>query len=306
MELPRKIKPWLHAARLRTLPLSISGVLVGTGLANYYGEADTLIFILSICTTIGLQVTSNFANDYGDGVRGTDNEDRIGPKRALQSGLLTPKKLKKGILVSVVIDVLLVVSLIYVAFGPQNLLFSAVFLILGAAGIWASLKYTIGRSAYGYRGLGDLFVLLFFGWVAVLGSMFLYTEALTPLATLPATAIGLLSVGVLNLNNLRDVFSDKKAGKNTLAVYMGFENAKIYHYLLLISAFTCTILFLNIQFGKWPLSYLPLLAFIPIFFHLIRIYRTTLPQSIDSELKKLALSTFFLAVLMYIICNIFS
>lgn len=261
--------------------------------------------MLSLLTTIGFQVTSNFANDYGDGVRGTDNDDRIGPKRALQSGILTRKTLKNGILISVIIDALLVISLIYVAFGPQNLLFAILFLILGAASIWAALKYTIGASAYGYKGLGDVFVLLFFGWVAVLGSMFLYTKFLTPLALLPATAIGLLSAGVLNLNNLRDFSSDKKAKKNTLVVYLGFANGKRYHYFLLISAFVCTAAFLYLNFEGSPLSYLPLLAFIPIFFHLRKIYRTNKSDLIDPELKKLALSTFLLAVLMYIICNIF-
>lgn len=261
--------------------------------------------MLSLFTTIGFQVTSNFANDYGDGVRGTDNDDRIGPKRALQSGILTRKTLKKGILISVIIDALLAISLIYVAFGPQNLLFSILFLILGAASIWAALKYTIGASAYGYKGLGDVFVLLFFGWVAVLGSMFLYTKFMIPLALLPATAIGLLSVGVLNLNNLRDFSSDKKAKKNTLVVYLGFENGKIYHYFLLISAFVCMLVFLYLNFEVWPLSYLPLLAFIPIFFHIKTIYRTNDSDFIDPELKKLALSTFLLAVILYINCNIF-
>lgn len=302
----QKIGPWINAARLRTLPLSISGVLVGTGLANYYGKSDILIFMLSLFTTIGFQVTSNFANDYGDGVRGTDNDDRIGPKRALQSGILTRKALKNGILISVVIDAILVISLIYVAFGPQNLLFSILFMILGAASIWAALKYTIGASAYGYKGLGDVFVLLFFGWVAVLGSMFLYTKFLTPWSLLPATAMGLLSVGVLNLNNLRDFISDKKAGKNTLVVYLGFAKGKVYHYFLLILAFICIAIFLYLNFEGRPISYLPLLAFVPIFFHLQRIYRTNKPELIDPELKKLALSTFLLAVLMYINCNIFS
>ncbi len=305
MAFSQKIAPWLNAARLRTLPLSVSGVLVGTGLADLYGKSDVLIFILSLCTTIGFQVTSNFANDYGDGIRGTDNDDRIGPKRALQSGILTRKALKKGILISVVIDALLVILLIYAAFGSKNLLFSIIFLILGAASIWAALKYTIGASAYGYKGLGDVFVLLFFGWVAVLGTLFLYTKFLTLWAFLPATAIGLLSAGVLNLNNLRDFNSDKKSKKNTLVVYLGFENGKIYHYFLLTTAFACIAVFLHLNYGGQPTSYLPLVAFIFIFMHLKKIYRTHIPDLIDPELKKLALGTFLLAVLMYITCNIF-
>ncbi len=218
----KKIGPWIHAARLRTLPLSVSGIVVGTALANYYGTCDIYIFTLALFTTIGFQITSNFANDYGDGIRGTDNADRIGPQRALQAGLLTRQALKKGIVVSVLIDGLLVISLVYVAFGPQKFVFLVLFLTLGLASIWAALTYTIGASAYGYKGLGDVFVFLFFGLVAVLGSLFLYTEFLTWMAVLPAMAVGLLSVGVLNLNNLRDYVSDKESKKNTLVVYIGF------------------------------------------------------------------------------------
>lgn len=273
-------------------------------MAEFYGQSDLLIFILALLTTIGFQVTSNFANDYGDGVRGTDNADRIGPVRTLQSGLLSRKALKQGILISVVIDALLVIVLILVAFGPRNLLFSALFMVLGAASIWASLKYTIGTSAYGYKGLGDVFVFVFFGLVAVLGSMFLYTKFLTGMAFLPATAIGLLSAGVLNLNNLRDFASDKKAKKNTLVVYLGFAYGKIYHYTLLVTAFFCIAFFSYLNFEGWQ-RYLPLVAFMPIFWHLITIHRTNNPESIDPELKKLALSSFFLAVLMYITCNNF-
>ncbi|NNE77680.1 MAG: 1,4-dihydroxy-2-naphthoate octaprenyltransferase, partial [Pricia sp.] len=223
-----KLVSWLKAARLRTLPLSVSGVLVGTALANYYGSNNHLIFMLALLTTVGFQVTSNFANDYGDGVKGIDNMDRIGPKRALQSGLLSKLELKRGIVLSVLINIVLVIALVYAAFGFQNLFYMALFLILGAASIWAAIKYTIGKTAYGYKGLGDVFVFLFFGLLAVLGSLFLYTKSLTALSVLPAITIGLLSVGVLNLNNLRDYESDKKAGKNTLIVNMGFYNGKIY------------------------------------------------------------------------------
>ena len=232
----------MNAARLRTLPLSVAGVLVGTGLANFYGESNWLILTISLLTTIGFQVTSNFANDYGDGVKGTDNEHRIGPKRALQSGSISRKSLKRGILISVIINALLVVVLIYVAFGSENLWYLIAYLLLGIASIWAALKYTIGDSAYGYKGLGDVFVLLFFGFVAVLGTMFLYTKALTPMAILPAAAIGLLSAGVLNLNNLRDYRSDAQSKKNTLVVYLGFKNGKLYHYFLLVSSFLCIAL----------------------------------------------------------------
>jgi len=149
-------------------------------------------------TTIGFQVTSNFANDYGDGVKGTDNEDRIGPKRVLQSGLLTRKALKKGIYISIAINVILVLVLVFYAFGLQHWQSILIFLFLGAFSIWAAIKYTVGDSAYGYRGLGDIFVFLFFGLLSVLGSLFLHTKFITLISVLPAISIGALSTGVLN------------------------------------------------------------------------------------------------------------
>jgi len=299
-----KITPWFNAARLRTLPLSVSGVLVGTALANYYGKSDITIFILAMLTTIGFQVTSNFANDYGDGVKGTDNEDRIGPKRALQSGILTRAQLMRGILVSIGIDALLVIALVYFAFGLNTSIYPILFLILGAASIWAAITYTIGKSAYGYKGLGDVFVFLFFGLLAVLGTMFLYTKFLLPMAILPAIAIGLLSAGVLNLNNLRDYNSDKKVQKNTFVVFIGFDKGKVYHYALLSLAFLSILMFAIVNLEGWRIL-LPLLAFLPILLHLKKIYHTDKPDLIDPELKKLALSTFLLSVLMYISCNNF-
>ncbi len=300
----QKIKAWLNAARLRTLPLSVSGVITGTAIANYYQGNDLTIFFLALLTTIAFQVTSNFANDYGDGVKGTDNEDRIGPKRALQSGLLSSSELKKGILFSVVISMILVAILIYKAFGSQNMPMIFLFFGLGIFSIWAAIKYTVGKSAYGYRGLGDIFVFLFFGLLAVLGTMFLFTKTLTWPAVLPAIAIGTLSTGVLNLNNLRDFESDKKVGKNTLIVKIGLIRGKLYHYTLLCVSFLCVIGFLTLSADN-TVQYLPLLAFIPILFHLRKVQTIKDPKSFDPELKKLALSTFLLAVLMFISCNKF-
>ena len=299
-----KINAWLNAARLRTLPLSISGVVTGTALANYYQEHNYLIFVLTLLTTISFQITSNFANDYGDGVKGTDNEDRIGPARALQSGLLSRLELKSGIAISIVISLLLVASVVYISFGKDNIPMILIFFGLGLASIWAAIKYTVGNSAYGYRGFGDVFVFLFFGLLAVLGTLFLYTKAITWNAVLPAIAIGALSTGVLNLNNLRDYTSDKKAKKNTIIVKIGIRRGKLYHYTLLCVSFLCVIGFLTISVKTW-LQYLPLLAFVPIVVHLRKVQTIEDPKSFDPELKKLALSTFLLAVLMFISCNKF-
>jgi len=299
-----KIKSWFNAARLRTLPLSVSGVIVGTSLANFYGYNDSTIFFLAILTTIGFQITSNFANDYGDGVKGTDNEDRIGPKRALQSGLLSRKELKSGIIVSIIVSFLLVIALVYSAFEMDNLLNPVLFIILGVASIWAAIRYTVGSSAYGYKGLGDIFVFLFFGLLSVLGSMFLFTKHFEPLAILPAITFGLLSTAVLNLNNLRDNESDKKSKKYTMVVKMGFARGKMYHYSLLIVAFVCMVLFVGFNYTHWK-NVIVLTGFIPIFLHLKKVQKIKAPILLDPELKKIALTTFLIAVLFYIAFNNF-
>lgn len=293
-----KLKAWISAARLRTLPLSISCILVGAGLAQFYGNFDATIFWLAILTTTGFQITSNFANDYGDGVKGTDNRNRIGPKRVLQSGLLTKKSLKTGIIVLILIDLLLVSALLYFAFNQNELVWIVFFLLLGGFSIWAAIKYTIGRNAYGYNGLGDFFVFVFFGLVGVLGSLFLFLKSLPVISFLPAISIGLLSVGVLNLNNLRDHKSDKESGKNTLVVKMGYKNGKIYHYTILFVSFIALSIFLYLTAKDWT-GYISLLAYIPIFIHLVKVKKIKAPVLLDPELKKLALSTFFMAVLFY-------
>lgn len=278
--------------------------MVGTALANFYGKSNISIFILALLTAIGFQITSNFANDYGDGVKGTDNDERIGPKRALQSGLLSKNGLKRGIIISIIINLLLIISLVYIAFGLENIEYLLFFMLLGGLSIWAAIKYTIGESAYGYRGLGDIFVFLFFGLLAVLGSMFLYTKSLNSMAFLPAISVGLLSVGVLNLNNLRDHQSDRNVNKNTLIVQMGYSNGILYHTALLLIGLICFVVFVVLNFQCW-LQCIPLLAFAPILLHLRRVYKVKDPSDLDPELKKLAISIFLIALLFYISNNIF-
>lgn len=298
------IKSWLLAARLRTLPLSISGILMGTALAIGQSAFDLWIFVLALLTTIGFQITSNFANDYGDGVKGTDNEDRIGPMRALQSGMLSKSTLKKGIVASVLLSFLLALLLLFVAFGLENLQLFLIFSILGILSLWAAIKYTMGTNPYGYQGLGDIAVFLFFGLLGVLGSFFLYTKTWNWITVLPAITIGSLCVGVLNLNNLRDVVSDKKHGKNTLVVKMGFSRGKTYHLVLILLAFMSMLWYTGIE--KIPLlDAWYLLAFVPILVHLAKVMRTKEPVKLDGELKKLALSTFLLSLLFLIAVNYF-
>ncbi len=299
-----KFGAWVNAARPRTLPLSISGILVGTGLANFHGMQNNIIFVLAILTTVGFQVTSNFANDYGDGIKGTDNDDRIGPVRALQSGLLTPKALKQGIFISIGITMILVLLLLYFAFGTEFIGYVLLFLILAVFSIWAAIKYTMGNTPYGYRGFGDLSVFVFFGLLGVLGAMFLYIKTIPLLSLLPALSIGLLSVGVLNLNNLRDLNSDKLAGKNTVVVKLGFERGKIYHYILLTGSFLFLVIFILLTRNSW-IQFISLVAYVPILLHLLKVSRVQSPVFLDPELRKLALSTFLMALLFYISYNYF-
>ncbi|MDO9261274.1 MAG: 1,4-dihydroxy-2-naphthoate octaprenyltransferase, partial [Flavobacteriaceae bacterium] len=254
------------------------------------------ITFLALLTTVGFQVLSNFANDYGDGVKGTDNEDRIGPKRTIQSGKITPNQMMKAMIITALITLMMAILLIYTAFGSENFGLSITFFLLGIASIIAAIKYTVGSKAYGYIGLGDLFVLLFFGWLSVVGSYFLYTKELDWSIFLPATSIGFLSMGVLNLNNMRDVESDKKAGKNTLIVKMGIKLGKIYHSVLLLSAIFWILLYTLIYFNS-AFQLLFLISLIPLGKHFMRVINNNNPKDLDSELKKLALSTFLLAVL---------
>ena len=289
-------KAFIKAARLRTLPLSLSGIIIGSFLGYADGYFDWKICILALLTTIGFQVLSNFANDYGDGVKGTDNDDRIGPKRALQSGIISPKQMLNAIKVTGIITFLIALVLIYISFGKEHLTYFFLFLGLGIASIVAAIKYTMGDKAYGYSGYGDLFVFLFFGWLSVIGSYFLYSKQVELAILLPATAVGFLSVGVLNLNNMRDRESDAKADKRTIVVKIGEEFAKYYHYYLLIGAFLLALLYVIFHYDS-PKQFLFLIAFIPIFKHLYTVYKTADAKKLDPELKKLALSTFLFAIL---------
>lgn len=185
-----KLKPWLSAFRLRTLPLSVSGIIIGTCFAFYSGNYNTAIFVLAILTTVALQILSNLANDYGDGVKGTDNNERQGPERAIQSGSITPAQMLEAIKVNILIVIVLSLLLIYMSFGQGNLLYSLLFIVLAGLSIYAAINYTMGSKAYGYRGLGDVFVFIFFGLVSVMGSYFLYANKIDHNVVLPSISLG--------------------------------------------------------------------------------------------------------------------
>ena len=300
------VKSFIKAARLRTLPLSVSGIIMGSYLGNNFVFISsnlsvrnsvwvTSIFWLAILTTIGFQVLSNFANDYGDGIKGSD-KNKTGETRMVSSGAITPKQMKSAIIITAIITLMIAILLIYVAFGKENFGYSILFLFLGIASIAAAIKYTVGNSAYGYSGFGDIFVFLFFGLLSVVGSYFLYTQQLNLTIFLPAISIGLLSTAVLNLNNLRDRDEDEKNNKNTLVVKLGPKKAKKYHYFLILGALITALIYVFLDFRNvYQLIFL--VAFIPLVKNIKTVAQNTVSAQLDSELKKVALSTFLFAVL---------
>ena len=287
------MKNWIQAARLRTLPLSISGIIVGSAYAYYQGFTDWRIVVLALLTTLGLQILSNYANDYGDGIKGTD-VNRIGEKRLVAAGVVSASQMKKAVIITASITFILAVALIYIAFGKENFALSLIFILLGIGSIGSTIKYTIGSNAYGYSGFGDLFVFIFFGLVSVIGSNFLFTHFIDWILFFPAIAIGLLSVAVLNLNNMRDIENDRIAGKNTLVVKMGLEKAKKYHYTLISIALVLFIFFSGMIAIKMYI-YLPIILVLAM--HLKTVKKSKKYEDFDPELKKVALSTFALSLL---------
>jgi len=289
-------KVWISSFRLRTLPLSISGIIFGSALAYSNQYFNNTIFVFALLTTISLQILSNLANDYGDGVKGTDNNNRIGPERAIQSGLISSIQMKYAIITNVLILIVLITTLLYFSFGTNEYLNLLTFFTLGIISIYSAIKYTVGNKAYGYYALGDLFVLLFFGFLSVMGSYYLYAKNLEINLILPSFSIGLLSVAVINLNNMRDLVSDKLSNKITVAGKLGFANSKKYHFLILISSIVFSLLFILFFYYK-PLSLIVIISYIPIVLHLKKVYTITKPVEYNDELKKVAISTFLFSVI---------
>ena len=307
-----KLKAWISAMRLRTLPLSFSVIIMGSAFAwlepmtlnfprTYAYEFSWTIFVLTLVTTLFLQILSNLANDYGDAVKGTDNENRIGPERAIQSGAISAPEMKKGIIVSALLALVSGLFLLYVAFKEILDLQFLIFLILGLLSIAAAIKYTVGKGAYGYRALGDLFVFIFFGLVGVMGSYYLQAHAhFEWMIIFPATIMGLFCVMVLNLNNMRDRENDTAVGKRTVAVLLGFKGAKIYHYSLMFFAWIGPLyLFTDVRAYPAILVWLPVIIIHTI--HLIKVIQTKNPKDFDPQLKVVALSSFLFALGTWII-----
>ena len=289
-----KSKAWISAFRLRTLPLSLSGIILGSGIAAYNGFWNTGIFSFSILTTVLFQILSNLANDLGDAQKGTDNEHRVGPERAVQSGKISSIEMKRAVLVFSILSASSAAWLIYI--GTQDLPLEVLYAygILAILCILAAITYTVGKKAYGYHGLGDLMVFIFFGLVSVLGVYSLYSKTFEWLNALPALTMGLLSTAVLNLNNMRDIVNDRNSGKITLAVRMGSNLSKLYHSFLIMGSFVAMVYFL-VEI-KQELAFSGLLPYLVLFVHVRKVMETRDPREFDPELKKVAILTFAIAL----------
>jgi len=228
---PSLLRAWLESLRLRTLPLACASVITGSALAWQQGSFDLSVALLTLLTTALLQILSNLANDYGDAVKGSDTPERLGPLRGMQKGLITQKQMRLALILTVALTLIAGVALVVRA--CQDVSDMLGFLVLGALAVVAAIAYTVGKRPYGYLGLGDISVLVFFGWLGVVGTFYLQTHSLQWLPFLPATGCGLLAVAVLNANNMRDIDSDRQNGKFTVAVRLGPCNSRYYHAMLL-------------------------------------------------------------------------
>lgn len=288
------IKVWLHAFRLRTLPLALSCIAMGGFLAASVHAFRWNVFVLCVVTTIFLQILSNLANDYGDSVHGADSADRKGPSRAVQSGAITPGQMKTAVIVFVVLCLGSGISLLFVSFGMNwnAILF---FLGLGVLSILAAIAYTVGRRPYGYIGLGDISVLIFFGLVGVMGSYYLFTQHISWREILPALSCGFFSIGVLNVNNIRDIESDRKAGKFSIPVRIGRENSSRYHWFLILGGLITAGVYTFLTFrSPWQLLFL---LSVPLFVR-IGVAVTRKPShELDPYLRQMALSTLLFVLL---------
>lgn len=291
-----KVKAIITSMRLRTLPLSLAGVVLGIMLACADGApVNVPVIVFIITTTLCLQILSNLSNELGDFLRGTDDEERKGPKYALQSGGLEVKEFKTLIFVFVVLCCVNGLAMTWFSFPDILEIEPLMILLLGVFAIQAAMKYTLGKNPYGYRGLGDIFVFTFFGLVSVLGAFFMLRHTIPSwVYLLPAASIGLLSVGVLNVNNIRDMSTD--AGTRvTVPLKIGEWNAKIYHTVLVAGAWVCIVAFTLLRFpDPWHWLYVVTL---PIYImHVIGVWRKS-GRELDSELPKLVMTTFLFSIL---------
>jgi 1,4-dihydroxy-2-naphthoate polyprenyltransferase len=286
---------WIKAFRLRTLPLALSATTLGSLVAHAENRFRWSVFVFATLTTLFLQILSNLANDYGDARKGTDSEQRIGPLRVTQSGLVSKRQIEWMIGIFVLLSLLSGSLLIWFGLRGDNFLLYGLFFLLGISAIYAAVKYTIGKRPYGYRGFGDIMVFIYFGILGVAGSYFLHTHTLHPSILLPASSVGLFSMGVLNLNNLRDHENDAMNGKNTLVVRMGVQWAKAYHVILLLTALILAVLYTALNFE----SYYQLIFLLPLpllIDDINKVITNTVPVELNRELKRLAMATLLFSI----------
>jgi 1,4-dihydroxy-2-naphthoate octaprenyltransferase len=290
-----RIKDWVLAARPRTLILAIACVGMGLFLAAADYPIDAVTAGLTVLTAALLQILSNLANDYGDTMHGADHGERIGPSRAVQSGRISPQTMRRAVIVVAATSVVLGFTLLWFAFGAEGLVAIAVFVLAGALAIWAAIAYTAGGLPYGYVGLGDLAVLTFFGWVAVVGSYFLQTHIFQLRILLPAASCGLFAVGVLNINNIRDMESDRQAGKQSIPVRLGLTRARIYHWILLLGSVVLALFYVLTDYSTfWQFLFL---GSLPLVLQNGRVVATQPPARLDPYLGQLSLTTLVFVVL---------
>jgi len=290
-----KISNWLEAFRLRTLPLALSNTIIGSCLAAADDKFRWSIFGLAALTTVLLQIMSNMANDYGDFVNGKDTVERIGPKRMVQSGEITPKTMLRGIVAIGILCAVSGVALIIIGTEGIPVTNMLLFGLLGLAAIAAAIKYTVGKNPYGYRGLGDIFVFIFFGLVGVIGTYFLHTQSFRWELLLPASAIGMLSTGVLNMNNMRDYEADKNAGKKTIVVAMGVKKAAYYHLLLVGGAALLTVVYTLLNYHSvW--QWLFVLSFPVLYLNLKKVFTYKNALELYPELPRLSMASLIFAL----------
>jgi len=287
-----KARAWVVSLRLRTLPLALACTGMGSFLAAGFRVFSLQTCLLTALTAILLQILSNLANDFGDYKTGADNEERVGPQRALQSGTITIGAMRNAIIFTAILTLISGSFLLDQSINGTGVFI--LFFIIGLACIAAAIKYTMGKNPYGYSGLGDVAVFIFFGLVGVGGPFYLHAHHFYPAILLPAAALGLLSTGVLNVNNMRDIQTDAASGKNTIVVRIGLPKAKTYHLLLISFAFICLIGF-NLLYSTSTWQWIFLLT-LPLFIkHLSGVMRSD-SAGMDKYLKQLAISTLLLVL----------
>ena len=284
------MSPWISAFRPRTLPLALASILTGGFLAKAAGQFNGPVVGLAALTTILLQILSNLANDYGDSQNGADSVHRQGPQRAVQSGAITPAEMKRAMWAFGLAALASGIALLLVALGFAGVWVLLAFFVLGLSAIWAAVNYTAGSNPYGYAGLGDISVFLFFGIVGVCGTYFLQTQTLPLAVLLPAAALGCFATAVLNVNNIRDIVSDKLAGKITVPVRLGPQHARRYHWLLLVLGVGAATVYVALTYHS-PWQWLFLLS-LPLFlFNGRQVWARQESMKIDPLLKQMAMST---------------